>query len=90
MTRLSALLWGIAIACVHGTILYLAMLPDSLALASFILTRNRFYYPLVLTGAVDAVMLVTVLTSGWWLPWAMRMQERYEYRGSGAREEDGE
>ena len=89
MTHLSAALWGIAMGLVHGIILDLAMLPDSLALASFILTRNRFYYPLVLTGAVDAVVLVTVLTSGWWLPWAMRMQERYEYRGgSGRRDEE--
>jgi hypothetical protein len=57
---------------------------------SMISTGNRFYYPLLITGIVDLIALVTVLSSGWWLPWAMRMQERYEYRGSGSDRNEGD
>ena len=91
MTRFSALVWGGSLGCIHGLILYLQITSPVACLTSgpcltmvdisMISTGSRFYYPLLITGIVDLIALVTVLTSTWWLPFAMQIQEKYEYRG---------
>ena len=73
-----AILAGVVLGCLHGLILWASMV--SLELASFILHGDRYYFPFRLTLIVDAVAIVTVLTSAYWLPFMMDLQEKYSIR----------
>jgi Mg/Co/Ni transporter MgtE len=73
-----AILAGVILGCMHGLILWASMV--SLELASFILHGDRYYFPLRVTLIIDAVAVVTVITSGYWLPFMMDLQEKYSIR----------
>lgn len=72
---LLALLTGTFLGALYGLVLWAALL--ELGLASFILYGNRYLVPIGTANIVGAVSLFTVLSSTWWLPWMMRIQEKY-------------
>jgi len=73
-----AAILGISLGCLHGIILWAAL--ESLGLASFILCGNMYYVPIATANIVSAVALFTVLSSTWWLPFMMKIQEKYSVK----------
>lgn len=79
MSKSLALIVGISLGCLYGTILWAALL--TLGLPSFILYGNRYYVPIATANTVGAVSLFVVLSSGIWLPWTMDLVDKYGRKG---------
>jgi len=90
---------GAFIGGIHGAVLW-ATMNTGVILVSGGMERfvpasqynNMGFYQLAIEVAllVDAVALVTVLTSGWWLPKIMQFHEDFMIRRYGDDDEEGE
>jgi hypothetical protein len=74
MTRKSALFTGVILGLLHGIILWSAIIQYSLV-SYMAFERNAYYLPFIITGLVDVTALLTVLTSGYWLPFTMSVRD---------------
>jgi len=68
---------GVASGLVHGAFLYLFM--ATMTTASFILYGNIYYIAILGTQIIDAVVLLTILTSDKWLPFMLHLVDKYAY-----------
>ena len=74
---ISSIFWGVLIGCIHGFVLWQGIQPG-LALASFMLfDRNVYFVAFLLVSIVDTVSLITVLSSGYWMPKLMKFREEF-------------
>lgn len=77
---------GTALGIIHGIIL-MAALDDSFKIASLILYKNPYYLSLATVAIVDLVILVTVISSGLWLPRLMDLRDELLEEAEGEDEE---
>jgi hypothetical protein len=66
---------GAMLGTIHGIILWAAT-DKTAQLMSFILYGNRYTLALYTVAIVDVVTLITVLTSGFWLPRVMAFRDK--------------
>ena len=70
-----ALLSGVALGAIHGTILWGSI--KTLGIVSYFAYGDTYALPFEVTLIVDFCALCVVLTSGWWLPRMMNLQEAF-------------
>lgn len=71
---------GAFLGGIHGGILYISMIDDLAKLASVKLYANTYTLPTMIALIVDVPVLITVLTSGYWLPKLMDYRDEFVER----------
>lgn len=66
---------GTVLGIIHGLVLW-AALDSSFKLASIIIYKDPYLLSFYTVAIVDAVILITVITSGLWLPRLMALRDK--------------
>jgi len=85
MSKLLYVGMGIILGLIHGCILWTSIY--SLSMASFMLTGDKLFYPLRLTGIIDLAIVLVVGTSFLWVDKLTTFAEQHPLNSDDAGDE---
>lgn len=84
------LITGTSLGILHTTLLWLCMADNTFRLGSYLLLGDARAMAIIMVGIIDIVCLITILSSGYWLPKLMDYRDEVVERLEQEQEDEGD